>query len=111
MLLRMISAGMDAPRVGTPIFHEVDLSTFTFTRLVRDAVIFVNALGYKEVACVLGHDFGAVSVLSLIRQTLIITSCSTEISSQNTDRIAVTSFKGTPSLPSSRPARPALNAS
>jgi pimeloyl-ACP methyl ester carboxylesterase len=41
-------------------FSSVDLNTFTFTRLVRDAVILVNALGYKEVACVIGHDFGAV---------------------------------------------------
>ncbi|KUJ09346.1 putative epoxide hydrolase [Mollisia scopiformis] len=41
-------------------FSSVDLNTFTFTRLVTDAVILINALGYKEVACVLGHDFGAV---------------------------------------------------
>jgi pimeloyl-ACP methyl ester carboxylesterase len=41
-------------------FSSVDLNTFTFTRLVRDAIILVNALGYKEVACVIGHDFGAV---------------------------------------------------
>jgi len=41
-------------------FHEVDLNTFSFVRLVRDAVILVNALGYEEVACVLGHDFGGV---------------------------------------------------
>ncbi|KAF8858802.1 alpha/beta-hydrolase [Acephala macrosclerotiorum] len=42
-------------------FSSVDLNTFTFTRLARDAVILVNALGYKEVACVVGHDFGAVA--------------------------------------------------
>jgi pimeloyl-ACP methyl ester carboxylesterase len=42
-------------------FSSVDLSTFRFTLLVRDAVILINALGYKEVACVLGHDFGAVA--------------------------------------------------
>lgn len=41
-------------------FASVDLNTFTCTRLVRDALILVNALGYKEVACVMGHDFGAV---------------------------------------------------
>lgn len=39
-------------------FHEVDLHTFSFVRLVRDAVILVNALGYNEVSCVIGHDFG-----------------------------------------------------
>ena len=41
-------------------FSSVDLNTFRFTLLVRDAVVLANALGYKEVACVLGHDFGAV---------------------------------------------------
>ncbi|TVY49296.1 Epoxide hydrolase A [Lachnellula cervina] len=45
-------------------FHQVDLNTFSFTRLVRDAVILVNALGYESVACVLGHDFGAVGASS-----------------------------------------------
>src|ERR1700710_143232 len=29
-------------------FSSVDLNTFTFTSLVRDAVILVNALGFKE---------------------------------------------------------------
>lgn len=50
-------------------FSEVDLNSFTFTSLVRDAVILVNALGYKEVACVIGHDFGAVgsSMCALMR--------------------------------------------
>ncbi|RDW62380.1 hypothetical protein BP6252_11813 [Coleophoma cylindrospora] len=42
-------------------YSTVDLNTFSFVRLVRDAVIFVSALGYKDVACVIGHDFGAVS--------------------------------------------------
>ena len=53
-------------------FSSVDLNTFTFTRLVRDAVILVNALGYKEVACVIGHDFGAVgaSMCALMRPDL-----------------------------------------
>ncbi len=53
-------------------FASVNLNTFTFTQLVRDAVILVNALGYKEVACVLGHDFGAVgaSMCALMRPDL-----------------------------------------
>lgn len=42
-------------------FSSVDLNAFRFTLLVRDAVVLVNALGYKEVVCVLGHDFGAVA--------------------------------------------------
>ena len=41
-------------------FTSVDLNTFRFTILVRDAVVLINALDYKEVNCVLGHDFGAV---------------------------------------------------
>ncbi|CZT12150.1 related to epoxide hydrolase [Rhynchosporium agropyri] len=50
-------------------FSSVDLGAFTFTHLVRDALIFVNALGYKEVACMIGHDFGAVaaSMCALMR--------------------------------------------
>lgn len=53
-------------------FSSVDLNTFTFTRLVRDVVILVNALGYKQVECVIGHDFGAVgaSMCALMRPDL-----------------------------------------
>ncbi|KIW00566.1 uncharacterized protein PV09_07920 [Verruconis gallopava] len=42
-------------------YAECDLSGFTMTRLVRDIVVFVSALGHREVHCVVGHDFGAVS--------------------------------------------------
>ncbi|KAF1816510.1 alpha/beta-hydrolase [Eremomyces bilateralis CBS 781.70] len=38
-----------------------DLSGFALTNLVRDLVCLVGALGYEEVACVVGHDFGAVA--------------------------------------------------
>lgn len=31
------------------------------TNLVRDLVCLVYALGYKDVACIIGHDFGGVS--------------------------------------------------
>lgn len=50
-------------------FSSVDLSTFTFTRLVRDAIILVHALGYTQVKCVVGHDFGGVgaSMCALMR--------------------------------------------
>ncbi len=41
-------------------FREVDLNNFSLSRLVTDALRLVNALGYKEVECVVGHDFGAV---------------------------------------------------
>jgi pimeloyl-ACP methyl ester carboxylesterase len=53
-------------------YSLVDMNTFSFTRLVRDAFILVNALGYTEAACVLGHDFGAVasSICALMRPDL-----------------------------------------
>ncbi|KAF7865450.1 hypothetical protein EAF04_006425 [Stromatinia cepivora] len=53
-------------------YSSVDLNSTTLTRLVRDAVILVNALGYKDVKCVLGHDLGAVvaSWCALIRPDL-----------------------------------------
>jgi pimeloyl-ACP methyl ester carboxylesterase len=40
---------------------ETDLSCWNSTTLVRDLVVFVNALGHKTVHTVVGHDFGAVS--------------------------------------------------
>lgn len=50
-------------------FGEVDLDSFRFTRIVTDAVRLVYALGYTEVKCIVGHDFGAVgaSLCGLIR--------------------------------------------
>ena len=65
-------------------FSSVDLNTFTFTRLVRDAVILVNALGYKEVACIIGHDFGAVgaSMCALMRPDLFKSYASSPATSQ-----------------------------
>jgi pimeloyl-ACP methyl ester carboxylesterase len=45
------------------------MSQFSLTNIVRDAVTLVHALGYREVHCVVGHDFGAVtsSMCALIR--------------------------------------------
>ncbi|KAF2867346.1 Alpha/Beta hydrolase protein [Massariosphaeria phaeospora] len=50
-------------------YAKVDLSQFTVTNLVRDTVVFVNAVGYSQVKCVVGHDFGAVtaSMCALMR--------------------------------------------
>ena len=50
-------------------YHEVDLKTFSFSRVVTDAVRLVFALGYREAQCVIGHDFGAVgaSLCALMR--------------------------------------------
>jgi pimeloyl-ACP methyl ester carboxylesterase len=42
-------------------YSQCDLSGFTMTRLVRDITVLVSALGYGQVHCVVGHDFGAVS--------------------------------------------------
>ncbi|KAL1958698.1 hypothetical protein VTO42DRAFT_4041 [Malbranchea cinnamomea] len=40
-------------------YSEVDLHDFSALNLVRDVVLLVNALGYKTVRCIVGHDFGA----------------------------------------------------
>ncbi len=42
-------------------YDQVDLTEYTMTNLVRDLVCLVYKLGYKEVACIIGHDFGGVS--------------------------------------------------
>ncbi|TGO13242.1 hypothetical protein BTUL_0073g00100 [Botrytis tulipae] len=41
-------------------FSTVDLHSTTISRLITDMVFLVDALGHKNVACVIGHDFGAV---------------------------------------------------
>ena len=53
-------------------FHKTDMSQFTLTTIVRDVVALVHALGYREVKCITGHDFGAVtaSLCALIRPDL-----------------------------------------
>jgi len=50
-------------------FSTTDLGQFTMTNLVRDMVVLVNALGYRQVHCVIGHDFGALasSMCALMR--------------------------------------------
>ena len=42
-------------------YDAVNLSEFTMTSLVQDMITLVYALGYREVACVIGHDFGALT--------------------------------------------------
>ena len=57
-------------------FHEVDLGEYTMTNLVRDLVCLVYRLGYKEVACIIGHDFGGVSsAMSPLMRPEIFKSC------------------------------------
>lgn len=41
-------------------YDDVDLASFSVTTLVTDALRLVAALGYEDVACLVGHDFGAV---------------------------------------------------
>ena len=53
----------------TRCFEEVDLHTFAQTNLVRDVIVLVQRLAYREVHCVIGHDFGCVpaALSALIR--------------------------------------------
>ncbi|KAH9826554.1 epoxide hydrolase [Teratosphaeria destructans] len=50
-------------------FEHTDLTQYTMTNLVRDLVCLVYQLGYKQVHCIIGHDFGGVSsaMAALIR--------------------------------------------
>ncbi|KAK3213875.1 hypothetical protein GRF29_28g1371069 [Pseudopithomyces chartarum] len=43
------------------VYAKTNMSDYSATNLVRDVVILVNALGYLEVNCIVGHDFGAVT--------------------------------------------------
>ena len=71
-------------------FDQVDLGTFSVTNLIRDIVVLVHALGYHEVQCIVGHDFGAVtaSLCALARPDLFL-------------KVVLMShpFKGSPQLP------------
>ncbi|KAK4502845.1 hypothetical protein PRZ48_006271 [Zasmidium cellare] len=42
-------------------YDQVDLTQYTLTNLTRDLMCLVWKLGYTEVACIIGHDFGGVS--------------------------------------------------
>jgi pimeloyl-ACP methyl ester carboxylesterase len=49
--------------------YDGDVGAFRMLNLVRDALALVSALGYRSVACVIGHDFGApvAGLCSLVR--------------------------------------------
>ncbi|KAF2027200.1 alpha/beta-hydrolase [Setomelanomma holmii] len=53
-------------------FGKTDMSQFSLTNVGRDVVTLVHALGYREVKCIVGHDFGAVtsSMSALMRPDL-----------------------------------------
>lgn len=44
----------------TSSFDQVDLNTFSTTNLVRDVMVLALRLGYHQVECIAGHDFGCV---------------------------------------------------
>ena len=71
-------------------FEKVDLQTFSVINLVRDLVVLVNALGYRQVDCIVGHDFGSVtaSLCALTRPDLF-------------HKVVLMShpFKGSPTIP------------
>lgn len=45
----------------TSSYSDVDMSQFSQTTIVKDAVALVYALGYTQVKCIVGHDFGSVT--------------------------------------------------
>jgi pimeloyl-ACP methyl ester carboxylesterase len=49
--------------------YDGDIGSFRLLNLVRDAIGLVSALGYRSVACVIGHDFGSpvAGLCSLVR--------------------------------------------
>jgi pimeloyl-ACP methyl ester carboxylesterase len=44
---------------GTDVRFDDDLTPFSTLNRVRDMLALVNALGHRDVACVVGHDFGS----------------------------------------------------
>ena len=45
-------------------FIDTDMSQFALTSYVRDAETVVAVLGYRQVECIIGHDFGALTASS-----------------------------------------------
>ena len=44
---------------GTDVRFDDDLAPFSTLNRVRDLLALVNALGHRDLACVVGHDFGS----------------------------------------------------
>jgi pimeloyl-ACP methyl ester carboxylesterase len=53
----------------TSDYDAVNLDSFWFLNIVKDVVVLVKTLGYSEVACVIGNEFGALiaSLCAFIR--------------------------------------------
>ncbi|MEN9316765.1 MAG: hypothetical protein RIS35_3158 [Pseudomonadota bacterium] len=83
---------------GWDASYDADLEPFSMPGLVRDALALVSALGRREVAAVVGHDFGApvAAWCALIRPDVF-------------RRVALMSapFAGPPTLPFDTADRPA----
>nr|OQO15640.1 hypothetical protein B0A51_16560 [Rachicladosporium sp. CCFEE 5018] len=60
---------------GLP-FDKVDLTQYTMTNLVRDLVCLVYKLGYTQVHCIIGHDFGGMSsaMAALMRPDIFLST-------------------------------------
>jgi pimeloyl-ACP methyl ester carboxylesterase len=82
---------------GWTAAYDDDLTPFRIFNLVRDTMGLVAALGHKEVAAVVGHDFGSsvASACALIRPDIF-------------RRMALMSapYSGPPGLPEATPAAP-----
>lgn len=46
---------------STKTYESVDMRDWTIPGLVRDLICLTSRLGYETVACIVGHDFGAVT--------------------------------------------------
>jgi pimeloyl-ACP methyl ester carboxylesterase len=79
--------------------YDGDLAPFRMLNLVRDAMGLLAALGHRQVAAVVGHDFGSpvAAWASLIRPDIF-------------RAVALMSapFAGPPPLPEGQPAKPAV---
>ena len=67
-------------------FEEVDLQTFVQTNLVRDMIVLVNRLGYHQVECAVGHDFGCVPA-ALIKPDIFRTKLPFGFSSEEEEQL------------------------
>ncbi|KAI4150266.1 MAG: hypothetical protein LQ340_004186 [Diploschistes diacapsis] len=75
-------------------YADVDMTQFRYTQLVRDLLCLVNRLGRKHVDCIIGHDFGSITVaMSALMRPDFFKACV----------IMSHPFDGVPSLPSEDP--------
>ena len=56
---RRIAPGVRGLTTGWDGDYDGDVASFRILNLVRDAIGLVFALGYRQIAAVIGHDFGS----------------------------------------------------